>query len=308
MTTDLLERDSTGFVHEALFYTDQGELLNALRKFISNGTETSEPTLVVLPAEHLALLKKQVPDCDTVEYRDILEVGRNPARLISLWNDFVRVYGGDGRGLRGVSEHVWPERSPEELAECQIHELLLGSAFDGSNPWNLLCPYHTGSLDPAVIRRAHNAHSQSAPSPLPSREGALQLLEGTLPPAPPQAVAFEFDADHLHDLRRLVGNEAHRAGIGDRSEDFVFAANEVATNSLAHGGGKGAIRLWTTDRSVVAEVWDHGQIQDPLVGRRRPPLRRLGGHGLWMANQLCDLVQVRSREDGTVVRLHMHAV
>ena len=31
-----------------------------------------------------------------------------------------------------------------------------------------------------------------------------------------------------------------------------------------------------------------------------------GGRGVWMANQLCDLVQVRSSDDGTVVRLHMH--
>lgn len=305
MSTDLLERHSTGFVHEALFYTGQGDLLNALTRFIRNGIETSEPILVILPAEALTRLREAVPDCDTVEYRNTFEVGRNPARLISIWNDFVQVYGASGRALRGVSEHVWPDRSLEELAECQIHELLLGSAFDGSNPWTLLCPYDTGSLDPAVIRRARTAHSP--PNSSTSNEGALELLEGNLAPAPPHAVAFEFDADHLQDLRRLAASEADRAGIGTRSDDFVFAVNEVATNSLAHGGGKGAIRLWTTDHSVIAEVWDQGQILDPLVGRRRPPLRRLGGHGLWMANQLCDLVQVRSRDNGTVVRLHMHA-
>ncbi len=30
-----------------------------------------------------------------------------------------------------------------------------------------------------------------------------------------------------------------------------------------------------------------------------------GGRGLWLANRLCDLVQVRSGEQGTVVRLHV---
>lgn len=307
MTTDLLERHSTGFVHEALFYTDRGDLLNALTKFIHAGSRTGEPTLVILPPETLRRVKENVPKTDTVEYRDTIEVGRNPARLISIWSDFVQTHGAQGQALRGVCEHVWPDRSVEELAECQIHELLLGSAFDGSNPWTLLCPYDTGSLDPAVIRRARNAHSRPGSPASVSDEGAVELLEGNLAPAPAHAVAFEFDARHLQDLRRLANSEAERAGIGPRSADFVFAVNEVATNSLAHGGGKGTIRLWTTDRSVIAEVWDQGQIRDPLVGRRRPPLRRLGGHGLWMANQLCDLVQVRSREHGTVVRLHMYA-
>ena len=30
----------------------------------------------------------------------------------------------------------------------------------------------------------------------------------------------------------------------------------------------------------------------------------MGGRGVWLANQLCDLVQIRSGAAGTVVRLH----
>ncbi|MEA2473452.1 MAG: hypothetical protein QOE06_1367, partial [Thermoleophilaceae bacterium] len=30
-----------------------------------------------------------------------------------------------------------------------------------------------------------------------------------------------------------------------------------------------------------------------------------GGRGLWLVNQLCDLVQLRSLRDGCAVRLHM---
>jgi hypothetical protein len=57
---------------------------------------------------------------------------------------------------------------------------------------------------------------------------------------------------------------------------------------------------------VICEISDAGSIADPLVGRENPPVDRLGGRGLWMANQLCDLVQVRSGAFGTVVRLHVH--
>ncbi|HYJ77750.1 MAG TPA: sensor histidine kinase, partial [Actinomycetes bacterium] len=31
---------------------------------------------------------------------------------------------------------------------------------------------------------------------------------------------------------------------------------------------------------------------------------RAGGRGLWLANQLCNLVQIRSGAAGTTVRLH----
>jgi anti-sigma regulatory factor (Ser/Thr protein kinase) len=41
------------------------------------------------------------------------------------------------------------------------------------------------------------------------------------------------------------------------------------------------------------------------VGRARPTFDQESGRGLWMVNQLCDLVQIRSSPADTVVRLHM---
>ena len=64
------------------------------------------------------------------------------------------------------------------------------------------------------------------------------------------------------------------------------------------------LRIWTEGGSLVCEVADDGVITDPLVGRREPPLDRAGGRGLWLANQLCHLVQIRSGAAGTTVRLH----
>ncbi len=63
--------------------------------------------------------------------------------------------------------------------------------------------------------------------------------------------------------------------------------------------------LWCTTSSVICEVRDTGRITDPMVGRVRPDGDREGGWGVWMANQLCDLVQVRVGPGGTVVRVHM---
>jgi hypothetical protein len=49
-----------------------------------------------------------------------------------------------------------------------------------------------------------------------------------------------------------------------------------------------------------------GPGRDPLTDRRRPAPNQDGGRGLWLANQLCDLVQIRSFPSGTTVRMHMH--
>ena len=79
---------------------------------------------------------------------------------------------------------------------------------------------------------------------------------------------------------------------------------EVATNSIRHGSGGGTLRLWRQEDALVCEVTDPGHITDPLVGRRTPSPATQGGRGLWLANQLCDLIQVRSTPAGTTIRLH----
>jgi len=101
---------------------------------------------------------------------------------------------------------------------------------------------------------------------------------------------------------------AHAAAAGlsaSRCEELVLAVNELATNSIRHGGGSGSLRIWGEDEVVVAEVRDQGRIDRPLAGREPPRSGQLGGHGLWLVNQLCDLVQMRTFSTGSVVRVHM---
>jgi hypothetical protein len=66
------------------------------------------------------------------------------------------------------------------------------------------------------------------------------------------------------------------------------------------------LRAWATAVGVTFEVSDGGHILDPLAGRRLPGQGSLGGRGLWLVHHLCDLVETRTGEDGTVVRLHVH--
>jgi anti-sigma regulatory factor (Ser/Thr protein kinase) len=107
-------------------------------------------------------------------------------------------------------------------------------------------------------------------------------------------------------VRGFVSVFASRAGLDPRPLlDAVMAANELATNSVRHAGGDGSLRLWQEDDMVVCEVRDAGRLTDPLVGRRRPTPTQVSGRGLWIVNQLCDLVQIRSSAAGTVVRIQI---
>ena len=76
---------------------------------------------------------------------------------------------------------------------------------------------------------------------------------------------------------------------------------------MRHGGGTGLLRTWNGGVGVTCEIRDAGVITEPLAGRLRPRDAAGGGNGMWLANQLCDLVQVRSSQAGTIVRLLVRA-
>ena len=100
-------------------------------------------------------------------------------------------------------------------------------------------------------------------------------------------------------------DEAARAGFeGHSRSDLVLAVHEVAVNSVRHGGGTGELLVWRDGARVVCEIRDRGVIAHPLADRLSAPPYASGGRGLWLANAICELVQIRSVPDGTVVRLH----
>lgn len=123
---------------------------------------------------------------------------------------------------------------------------------------------------------------------------------------------FTYAHGGLAEVREYADAWARGTGLSAaRRGDLVLAVSEAAANSLSHGGGKGALRLWVTagpGAEAVAEIRDAGRLADPLAGRRRPSLASAnGGRGLWMIHQLCDLVEVRALPDGFTLRLHMAA-
>ncbi|HEX2064840.1 MAG TPA: sensor histidine kinase [Acidimicrobiales bacterium] len=300
-----------GFRHEAFMYAGDSEFLEGTVAFIEGGLEAGEPVLVVEPAAKLDMLRDALgPSVDEVHFADMAAVGRNPARIIPAWEEFVRKY--PDRRLRGIGEPIGPQRGPDELDECHLHESLLNVAFDGGRPWWLLCPYDVTALPPEVVEEARRTHpfvhdgNGQRPSDdyRPVDVGAP--FDRPLSDPPGQPVEMPFAARSLHDVRGVVSRLANRAGLGpEETAYFVLAVNEVAANSVRHGGGGGILRIWDQGDSLTCEIRDSGHIGEPLAGRRPPGLEDENGRGLWLANQVCDLVQVHSSVAGTVVRLHM---
>ncbi len=315
-TSPATERDPS-FRHEAMFYAGRAEFLDGTVAFIRDGLAHDEPTLVVVDADKIEALRAALgSDADRVEFADMAEVGRNPARIIPRWRQFVDHHVRADQPVRGIGEPIWAGRSHAELIECQAHETLLNLAFADSYPWTLLCPYDVEALTPAVVDEARRSHpflayrgdrqvsrDYLAAHPSPAR------LDHPLPPPPDGAAILAFDSDDqaLKTVRGFVFEHARRVGLGqDATDNLVLAANELASNSLRHGGGRGTVSLWRDGDSLICEVRDAGFIDGrPLLGRQHPTVTQTGGRGLWLANQLCDLVQLRSAPAGTTVRAHV---
>jgi anti-sigma regulatory factor (Ser/Thr protein kinase) len=301
---------ATAFRHEALLYAGIDEFMSAVLPFLREGAAAGERAMVAVDAGKIALLTDALgSDADSVSFVEMSGLGRNPARIIPAWRDFVAEHAGSGRGLRGVGEPVWAGRSSAELTECECHESLLNDAFDGGPGWWLLCPYDTAALDPAAVAVAERTHPLVTSDGVTRRSdsyASADTLGAALSEPPVDADEIEFTEHDLVGLRWVVSNGAERAGVtGVRVSDLVLAVHELAANSLRHGGGHGVLRMWEDRDTFVCEVRDEGRIEEPLVGRALPAIDRPGGHGLWLVNQVCDLVELRSSQRGSVVRVRM---
>jgi anti-sigma regulatory factor (Ser/Thr protein kinase) len=298
------------FVHEALLYEGVQGFVDGTLPFLREGLDAGEPMLVVVGPEKIARLRAALgADADAVRFVDMTVLGRNPGRIISAWWDFVEEY--PDRPIRGIGEPVWADRSAAELVECQLHESLLNLAFGQTGPFRLMCPYDVAALGDGPVHEARCSHPLVDSRASAHYRGAERLLspfEAPLPAPVAPAGLTGFDAHSLDEVRSTVADWAGSAGLSRmRTGDLVLAVNEAAANSVVHGGGHGVLRAWSENGSLVCEVRDRGRITDPLVGRRRPAPDATGGRGVWIVHQACDLVQLRSGADGTVVRMHMAA-
>ncbi len=295
--------------HEALLYSGQDEFLAGTAALIIGAVQAGQPVLAALTADKLDLLRAKLGLAQAgVTLADMAEIGANPARIISVWRHFADEHAG-ARQLWGIGEPVYPARSPAEITECQLYEGLLNMAVDADTPFWLLCPYDLQALTAEVIAGARRSHPFLTASGKRQASATFRPFDTAeafgrpLPQRPADAAALPFAVGGLRAVRAFAAEQAKRAGLdGERVPALVAAVNEVATNSLLHGGGHGRVYAWPDGAVLLFEVSDEGHFTAPMAGRM-PPVGDSGA-GLWLANQLCDLVQICATPEGTSVRLH----
>jgi anti-sigma regulatory factor (Ser/Thr protein kinase) len=140
----------------------------------------------------------------------------------------------------------------------------------------------------------------------------------------PPILDLAFDSDTLHALRAEVRSYARGAGLPDgRAGDVVLAVHELAANAVRYGAGSGRLRIWNLAGTLHCQVDDGGPLasSDPAGPRARSAgseaaemgsasgravmnsRRPTPGHGLWVARQVADQMQVLSDPDGTRARV-----
>lgn len=282
-----------------------------MSSFVHEGLEAGEPVMVAAVPEHNAWLRQELGvDASRVDFVDMTALGRNPARIIPAWQRFLDENAGQHRPVRGVGEPIWPGRRPEELAECQLHETMLNVAVEPETPFWLVCPYDVGHLPSDVVEEAYRSHpvileadSYSGSGRYGGRAHLQSMFARPLPDLPGEPVTTAFTRETLCALYPFMTDRSRSAGLSEvKGSELAAAIQRLAAGSLHRGAGGGVVRVWSEADRITCEVVDDTVVNDLLAGRRAP----LPGDadGLWFVNQHCDLVQLRSNDFGTTVRVH----
>lgn len=301
---------STGLRH--VFYPYQGseQYLSGIVSYVEMARADGASVLVCAPEPRSHVLRGALPADGTVSFLDLAALGRNPGLLIGAWQEWIGERAREGRTVCGLSDAQWTGRTGAQISEMRYREWLLNLAFAQAPAWSLLCPYDTTGQAPRDVLAMARSHpllwDGAGFAPGPDYVDGPYDFDPLPEPVEPVSRLF-YTIEELALVRHTVASRATALGLpADRVRDFMVAVSEVASNSIRHGGGRGVMRLWVADGSLVCELSDKGYIRDPLAGKVRPTGSQLGGRGLWFAHQLCDLVQIRSIEsEGTRVRLHI---
>ncbi|HEX4818273.1 MAG TPA: sensor histidine kinase [Nonomuraea sp.] len=300
-------------IHHALIYGSDAEFLAATTAFCLDGLAAGERVLAVTSAANITLLGQALGGAaGEVEFVEAGHWYDAPGRTLAAYGRYLEAHK-NGRGrVRVIGEPVWQGRSPLEETEWTRYESAINAALAAHPAW-IVCPYDTRALPGRIVDDARRTH----PELLTGRDARASAAyvdpdaftcaadHLPLPPPPEGAADIPFDGD-LPGMRRRVTAAAGRLGLPEvRIDHLLLAVNELASNALEHGGGHGRIRLWAEGAFVVCDVSDPGRMDARLPGYVPPELAAPRGHGLWVVRQLCELLEIRTGEYGTRIRLHL---
>ena len=314
------------FQHWACVYDDDQQLVDTAVPFLAAGLAVGQPVLAVTTRANLELIGAALGErAGDVDYAESAFFGRRPPQRVAAFYRYwtrhadARSDGGSGRstgistGVRIMAEPVWAGRSAREVAAWTRMESALNVVLAPASI-SMICPYDTRTLGPDVIADALRTHPAQitgpdlSPSPgfTDPAEFARSCDTGPLAQPPADAAAFRFDGD-LRGLRRFIASHADAHGVtGARAEMLILAVSEVGAYLKSQGPGTAAVRAWEQPGAVVCDFRQPGtSVSDPFLGLRPASLEPGAGDGLWLANQICDWMDIRSGADGCAIQLQV---
>lgn len=297
------------FRHEALLYRDHHEFVDTAVPFLRDGVSRGERVVVVAGDPSRGEIRDRLGEvAGAVDFADVTALGTNPARLIPALSALVESHQQDRRPIRVLGGPGSVGLCGVVLDEARLHEGLINLVIPPDAPLWLMCAYDIASDDPEVI--AHAAHSHpvlldgGTYRGSTSYTGALyvdELFRRRLPAPPADAEERRFGRAEIGDIANRVLATAFRAGLSVATSHRLTAAmRELASDATV--SGEAILRVWSDSAAVVCEIQD--PVAAPAVAGRVPATTRATRKGLWLANQSSDLIQVRSDDTGTTVRVH----
>lgn len=305
----------SNYVHDALFYASDDELLTAAVPFLSEGLARDETVLVECRDHINRLLTTALDDDPRVVCFPRPGSSGRPAGTIAWYQETLQAEVDAGISqVRGVGEVDFGP-TPAQWAEWARFESVINQALAQYPLWGV-CMYDTRVLPEEIVHAGERTH----PHLMTTKERIAnpQYVDPTdflrsMPPPGPDPLASAPPDVHIPDLTNLADarRRIHRACLAGSAvpkssvAEFVYAINEVATNAVRHGRRPVSVRLWTSPEWLLCTVTDHGTgFNDPLAGYLPGSSDAAEpGQGLWLARRLSDHVDAARTSEGFCVRL-----
>jgi anti-sigma regulatory factor (Ser/Thr protein kinase) len=307
--------DCAGARHRALIYEDPGCFVDAIARFVLDGLRDDDRVLVAVTPEKFGWLRDALgDDAAAVGFTDSGALYERHGPMFATVVNYLSRHGSPGRGrVRIVAEQALAWRTPVDVRAYMRYEAAANVMYRRFAA-SVLCPYDASRLPELVVLDALRTHPEVLDGERPRRNEAFvdprvfvrgQINVVAAPRGSPAIVLERLE--NVASARRRVAEFAEAAGLpGPKIEELTVAVSEVATNALIHGRAPRCLWIYRRDGALVCHVADGGRgLPDPLVGYLVPDLDADGGRGLWLAHQLCDVVETAGDETGTHVYLQM---
>ncbi|SER11096.1 sensor histidine kinase [Actinokineospora terrae] len=298
-----------GYVHTALCYASDRELLDSAVPFLAEGVERGDAVVIALDPARADLVLAELDRPDAVTTLPAGGQYARPALSIKSYCDLFTTLL-DGVGAVRVLGALPPAAMEQEWDVWSRYEAAVNRAFDRF-PVSTMCTYDTRELAPEVVADVLSTHPLLADprgdhprNPAFVDPSSFLRRPQRAEPLPVQFTAPAVDLVDPMPATARAALHAVRTVAPAALDDLVVSVSEVVTNAHTHGTAPIHLRAWTEPAHMVVTVHDAGPgPTDPFAGLIPTPSPRGGGYGLWIAHQLCTHVLHTHDTTGFTVRL-----